>query len=249
MKKLEKVLNVQRMKNKVSKSFVVCVIFFATMLGNGIRLVAQEERQIVGGGHQVNYSNPVFTTDCCPELKNIVDSIMNNATFVFEGRMIKEILYADDHYRYDSYLFEIEKVYRGGERLQAGTVELIVDKAKTPLTASHVRFYSSWYIIFAKETDDPSFVEANNPIKLELFYNDKYDRYSCFVERRGGYTSDLGINFQTKGEVQNFLSTYNLRPTDIPQADTLKTLSKREIEKAKVREIQAKESAEEERRK
>jgi len=200
----------------VSKHLIVFVFFLAVMLGSGMKLIAQ-----------VDFSNRVINSDCCPKEKRIAEDIMNNAPFVFEGRMIKQVYGSFNDY----YLFEIEKVYRGGERLQAGTVEIIVRMPNVITDVSRpVSFHTAWYIIFAKETDVGTF-EANNSIKLELYNDNAYTPSRFGVSR--DYYNGLFLNFQTKDDVRNFLTTYNLFSTDMPKADTLMTLSARDKENAR----------------
>ena len=227
------------------KNFFKQVVFltFLIVIGKETQLAAQ-----VGGyPHIPNFSNHVITTDCCPDYKRKLDSIMIHAPFVFEGRMIKRV-YGNF---YDSYLFEIEKVYKGGERLQSGTVEIVakIDPREPPLAG----FAYGWHIILAKETDVPGTFDANNSIKLELFHNDEFYTTSYFVEisdnkryqREIGvenepyYTSKLSLNYKTKEEVRDFLASYGLSPTDIPKADTVKTLSEKDKKIAKEKAIRA----------
>ena len=205
----------------VSKHLVVFLNFLTAICGIHTQVIAQVSKKKIP--ERPDFTNQAITTDCCPMRKGIVDSVINNAPFVFEGRMIK----------YDpsslSHLFEIEKVYRGGERLQAGTVEVVVKMSHPiePLT----RFFNGWHIIFAKEINDLGSFEANNAIKLEL-YND-YAEDPSLLQEWAGYYSGL-LDFQTKEGARDFLFTYyNLSPTDIPKADTLMTLSGSDIREAK----------------
>jgi hypothetical protein len=163
---------------------------------------------------------------------------MSNAPFLFEGRMIKWIPPADYSHRYHSYLFEIEKVYKGGERLQAGTVELIARMPNAPNEPPLLVFGNGWYLIFAKETDAPSMIDANNSLKLEIFYRNRFHTVSRF-SAGDHYTSGMSLDFRTKEDLQNFLATsYGLSPTDMPKADTLKVLTPEDIEEMrKAKEI------------
>ena len=220
-------------KMKIFTKLSICFLLLCLILGKETKLLAQW-----GDPNTPDYSNPIITTDCCPIAKQRLDSIVTNAPFVFEGRVIG-MVYGS---LYDSYLFEIEKVYKGGERLQAGTVELIV---KGPGGSKfsfdeppRAVFGYGWYIIFAKETEYPSSFEANNSVKLEIFYHDKFHTTSYFKEMRAQwcephFTSGLSLRFKTKEEVRDFIGSYGLFPTDIPKADTVKRLSKREIEETR----------------
>jgi len=243
MREKREVRNAQksRSRSKVSKHFLMFFMFLSIVLGRGTQVMSQERQQVDDLSH-VDFSNRVLTTDCCPIAKQRLDSIMNNAPIVFEGRVVNRSGY--------SCLFEIEKVYRGGERLQAGTVEVIVSSLIVSLS-------SGWHIIFAKaiEGGESSAFDANNSVKLELFHlDDSFDCEGCvplvsyfaevaerMYDNRGEvagyrtpyYSSTLGFRSRTKQEVLNFIGGYGLRPTDVPKADTLKTLSWGEIEKAK----------------
>jgi hypothetical protein len=196
-----------------------------------------------------DFSNPVLTTDCCPKQKQRIDDVINTAPFVFEGRMIKEM--SGGTYAW-YYLFEIEKVYRGGERLQAGTVEIIVKLPMIIAEDKHwpVDFYHGWHILFAKEIEGTGAFDANNSIKLELL-DDKYYTASRFRPSRGKgvslYYTGFDMNFREQEDVRDFIATYGLTPTDVPKVvDTLKTSSHREIKEAKekaIRDAKAKENA------
>ena len=227
-------------KNRVRKYFLLFSIVFTVMLGKETQVAAQELQQVDDLSH-VDFSNSMITTDCCPVVKQRIDSAINNAPIVFEGRMIKMIYGTANCY----YLFEVEKVYRGGERLQAGTVEVIVKNPQWQSSAADVPmvFSPRWHIIFAKEVEGEGAFDANNPIKLELV-NDKIYTASCFGEcaeriydNRGeqiGYKTPYYVgyrrlSYRTKQEVRDFISTYGLLPTDVPKADTLKILTTREI--------------------
>ena len=221
-------------KNRVSKNLMIFLVLLSILLGNETQVVAQL---------QVDFSNPRITTDCCPEFKQKLDSMINNAPFVFEGQMIKRFMGGN----YVAYLFEIEKVYRGGKRLQAGTVEVIV---KNPQWISNVSDYSvqfaeATYIVFAKEIESVGAFDANNSIKLELL-DDKGYKASCFGGRsafpmgvmpiedsahlRVSFYRGFELNFKTKQEVLDFMGTFGLSSANVSKADTLKILSRREIE-------------------
>jgi len=225
--------------------FTAVLMFLAIFGSNGTKLVAQR--------YIPNVPNAVLTTDCCPRQKQKVDSIINNAPFVFEGRVIKIMNGRFQLY----YLFEIEKVYRGGERLQAGTVEIVsrgVEETWTP----PVSLANRRYIIFAKEIESGGAFDANNPIKLDLFYSEYSEQTSrdynffnsMFVEYSNGeavsrefshyytgfsslFIDEYALRFGTKKALLDFFATYGLFPTDMPKADTLKNLSYREIEEAR----------------
>ena len=229
---------------KVSRLTVV-LVFLSIFGGKETKLAAQR--------HIPNVPNSVLTTDCCPQQKRKVDSIINNAPFVFEGRMIKSMNGLSQLY----YLFEVERVYRGGERLQAGTVEIVsrwVEETWTP----PVSLANRRYIIFAKEIESGGAFDANNAIKLDLFYSEYLEHTSrdnrfftsMFVEYSKGevasrelshyytgfsslFIDEYALRFETKKELLDFLATYGLSPTDMPKADTLKNLSYREIEEAR----------------
>ena len=107
---------------------VVVVMFLTAMFGTETKLAAQQSKQ-------PDWANMLFHKD----------SVLTNAPFVFEGRMIG----GTSHGPFNvgrSYLFEIEKVYRGGERLQAGTVEVIVRLNENGLGLTHL--FSKWYLTF-----------------------------------------------------------------------------------------------------
>ena len=220
--------------NKITQ-FTAALLFLIILFGKINPLAAQAD-----------FSNWIITTDCCPKEKNRIDSIINNAPFVFEGRMIK---WSPGLY-YDSYLFEIEKIYRGGEQLQAGTVEIISKLPNEPSDPSPANFGYSRYIIFAKEInsitvrsyerideygrigninifniDTLGVFDANNSIKLEVFYNDYFSITSCIRELDDYYRSEFALNFKTRKELLDFLSRYGLSPTDIPKLERLKGVS------------------------
>jgi len=146
-----------------------------------------------------------------------IDSVMNNAPFVFEGQMIKKAFGKRGN---NSYLFEIEKVYRGGERLQSGTVELIVKFPENSVGAN-TSFGYGWHIILAKEIDMPGIIEANNSIKLEL-YIDVRDRVS-YLGWCGNTNCYYNYDFWilSPKDFQDFLATYNLYPTDIQKTNII----------------------------
>ena len=109
-----------------------------------------------------------------------------------------------------------------------------------PNYTPRVQFSHRWHLLFAKEIDGYGAFDANNPIKLELFdifgYSENGYSIPGFAEVSGdiSYYSGFGsLNFKTKEEMLNFLSTYGLSPTNAPKADTLKVLTKREIEEAR----------------
>lgn len=204
-----------------------------------------------------NFSNPIISTDNYPRHKQKLDSIMNNAPFVFEGRMIKGGVtygYKDkDGYFYSCYLFEIEKVYRGGERLHGGTVEVVSRIPNYMGEPSFVGFSDAvWYILFAKEVNTAGIFDANNDIKLEIYYNDTYyndshhgdisyfsELFKHEYDDRGNMISQkvtsyggLSLKFNTQKELRVFLETYSLYPTDIPKADIIKKSTYKEAEEA-----------------
>lgn len=202
---------------------------------------------------QPDFSNPLLKNDCCPEAKERLDSVMNNAPYVFEGRMV-ETDYLDkisengDDYR--SFLFEIDKVYKGGERLKGGTVEVITKERC--LSCGRTGFAkSSWYILLCKESAfDGSKKNASNKIKLELFYD-----IPVFTSRfKGGiphkvkkdgtfkkwnpYYSGPGLKFRSKRSVRKFFYKYGMKPKKPFPKPQIKTYqktttkpSKREIRK------------------
>ena len=257
--------------------FTVLFIFLSIMFGRETQLTAQVGRMI-NGPRPADFSNTVLTHDCCPEVRKKLDSIINNAPFVFEGRVIGGEIGGP----HGSYLFEIEKVYRGGERLQAGTVEII--QRFVSYNSPFIALYNSWYILFAKEIDSSdihfpydfdkkdefiklmkdNFIkfDANNAIKLDLFHKEEYSISgrgiriaSYFTEDKDIIIDDKGelvgrkeesyyrsgfgnLNFKSKEEVRDFLAGYGLFPQEMPKADTLKTMSRRESEKARKKAIQ-----------
>ena len=229
---------VQTHKTKVSKHFLMFFMFLALLLGKEMQLVAQD---LLYPPRKPDFSNPIITSNCCPKYKNTVDNIINNAPFVLEGHIIKETYGID----YNYYLFEIEKVYRGCERLQSGTIEILTRHPDTPEEPPAVTFLHRWHVIFAKEIEGGGAFDANNSIKLELFYNDRFYNPSFFgeIEYEGKpIYHGLELVFKTKNDVYDFLTTYKLSSTDVSKADTLKTLSKREIEKLKEKEVREKEA-------
>jgi hypothetical protein len=198
----------------------------------------------------VDLSNQILND---AKYKQRLDGVINNAPFVFEGRMIGRSFGHLD----DSYLFEIEKVYRGGERLQAGTVEIVVIMPiEVLMNRSLMGFSYDWHIIFAKEVvgyGEGAF-DANNTIKLELC-NDNSDNPSCFQPEKNIISSNnrdtyelshyngFYLNYRTAEEVRDFLANYyNLLPTDMPKADTVKNRTYYDIEIAKKRDVEAAES-------
>ena len=88
------------MKN--TYKILILFIFLIALLSKENELAAQKWYGMPAG---IDFSNSITTTDCCPEAKQKIDSIMNNAPFVFEGRMIRggaEYGYKDDplnHYK------------------------------------------------------------------------------------------------------------------------------------------------------
>ena len=216
--------------NTRSKFFrvVVFVLFFAAMLGKETKVVAQDYPSY----SEIDFPRRIITVP--------TDSSIKNAPFVFEGRMIKSV----DRFHYRSYLFEIEKVYRGGERLQAGTVEFIenLPEFRTP-EYNLVHFLSGWHLIFAKEAEDTGTFDANNSIKFEIFYRSEYKSTSYFdkVYSHGSYYLGFGggLCFKTQEDIRSFLANdYGLFPKDMPKADTLKIAikpTKEEIEEAKAK--------------
>ena len=247
------------------------LIFLFLIFGKETQLKAQGGRPI-NGHRSTDFSNQVITTDCCPEARKILDSIMTNAPFVVEGRVLRWL----PGLFYTSYLFEIEKVYKGGDRLQAGTIEIVQKKLYGPPLISLVE--NRWYILFAKEIDtshihfeydhpmkdeytkimknEVAKIDANNGIKLDFFYKGwglEHSHASYFTEGIQPIINDRGelvghgdsfygfnfihLNFKTKEELHDFLATYNLFPEDMPKADTLKTMSREEVEEARERAV------------
>ena len=237
-------LKTQRVENKVKKHFVLLLILVAVFLGWGMQGIAQPV--------EPDYSKKVLNSEHWTKQK--LENMLNTAPFVFEGRVIGYV--PASHTRL-SYLFEIEKVYRGEERLQAGTVEIIIGRARgeeleimdenNPL----MHLSAGWHLVFAQEIDISGSFEANNPIKLELCF-ENFEVPSCFSEEKeikyishGVDPMETGlffyrgpyIDFRTKEEVREFISVYNLYPTDMHRADTLKTLTWKDIEKTKEKAI------------
>jgi hypothetical protein len=233
--------------------FLSFCIFLAIFLSSNNSLFGQEP-QPIAPPLSPDFSNRVITTDCCPKYKKTLDSIMNNAPFVLEGRVIKQI-YGN---LYNSYLFEIEKVYRGGERLQAGTVELVAKIPRNSMEEPPLPVFSPrWYTLFAKEIDESGVFDANNSIKLEIFNNDEFGNISVFgealeniyskgevLERRLSHYAGLALSFKTKTEVRDFLANYGLYPQDVSKTDTLKVLTIKDIEKIKEKALQEAEKVE-----
>ena len=188
------------------------------------------------------FLNRIITTDNFPKEKKVIDSIMNHAPYIFEGRMIGGGIgyrYKQDSLNeYSCYLFEIEKVYRGGERLKEGTVEIVTRKFRDWGDPPNVGFANTSYFIFAQEVNVAGLFEANNDIKLTLFYatiqvGGGARTTSCFQEMATPfpvhYASNFGLSFKTKEDVRDFLATYSLLPIDRPKADALKTHTKQEV--------------------
>jgi hypothetical protein len=254
---------------------VTAVLVFLFIFGSKeTKLAAQERRNV--HGELVDFSNRAITTDCCLWNKRRIDSIMNNAPIIFEGRMIK----GEGGLFYNSYLFEIGKVYRGGERLKSGSIEIISSYSDgiSPIALTPASFTSGWHIIFAKEInsitvhtcdrsgsnvnvfniDTLGVFDANNSIKLELFYVEQsYSTggqhaipSSYFAEIPevtlsnetliiGGIShySGFSLNFITQKAVRDFLAIYGLSPISVPKADTVKSLCFREIKEALERQV------------
>lgn len=219
---------------KISK--LIITLFFLFIL------LSKEEvlmGQIPVGRTGPYFINPLLTTDCCPKIKATLDSIINNAPYIFEGKMVRGgAQYGDlnNGKPYKSYLFEIEKVYRSENVLKSGTVEYIARMPVNSIDPLPVGYpQDRWIVLFAKEADVPGAFDANNAIKIELFYNNEMYRPSYFQEniKDISYYSGLSLEFRTKEELRAFLATYDLYPTDMPKADTVKKFTRKESENAR----------------
>ena len=219
------------MKN--SYKILLCFIFLVALMCKENKMVAQPIDE------EDKFKNRIITTDNFPKEKKVIDSIMNHAPYIFEGRMIGGGIgyrYKQDSLNeYSCYLFEIEKVYRGGERLKEGTVEIVTRKFRDWGDPPNVGFANTSYFIFAQEVNVAGLFEANNDIKLALFYatiqvSGRERITSCFQEMATPYpihyASNFGLSFKTKEDVRDFLATYSLLPIDRPKADTLMTFTK-----------------------
>ena len=217
------------MKNNYK--ILVCFILLLALMGKENKVAAQTDEE----WFEWQFTNPVATTDCCPRQKKIIDSIMNYSPFVFEGRMIRDGGYKQGYFYY---LFEIEKVYRGGEQLKEGTVEIVSRMPRSSNDPPSVGFGHALYFIFAKEINVSGMFEANNSVKLEVFYNtDNYGSkhvtsrfYETVSPNPLYYGSSLGLNFKTKENLRDFFATYGLIPADVSKADTLMIFTKQEAE-------------------
>ncbi len=192
----------------------------------GLIIIVALLSQVNKTNAQQDFSNPILK-GCCPEAKARLDSIVNNAPYVFEARVINADYKGYQTQAGDAYLsfvFEIDKVYRGSEILKGGTVEVITK----PKDLYGITGFGKeiWYLLLCKKSDilgtgkDP-----NNKITLELFY-DIPNRYSSYF--RGGlyshvkpdgtfrklnpWYSGLALDFKTKYTVKRFLDGYGLKP-------------------------------------
>jgi len=100
-------------------------------------------------------------------------------------------------------------------------------------------------------------IDANNGVTFDFFYKQDFGNFGrssshfyegrkIIVDNRGEIVENTepcysfacaGLNFKTKEEVRDFLATYNLFPEDMPKADTLKTMSREEVEEARERAV------------
>ena len=165
------------MKKHFKYSILLVFVFFLFQ-GN---LSAQRE---------INFDNPILnpSTPYLVKEKEILDNFLNNAPYVFEGRVIRGAWGNpdEDGLGTASYLFEVEKVYRGGERIKAGTVEIISRENLKEPVISYAE--NKWYLLFCKESSIPGVFDANSDVTIELFYNEHRDLIKTFLPILGGVT-------------------------------------------------------------
>lgn len=213
--------------NKITKLIAFAIVFSA-MYGAMKQTVAQQPRI------RSDFSNQILTK---PLYKEKLDSIINNAPYVFEGRLIKR---ASNTRAYLSCLFEINKVYKGEEELQAGRIVKMFIKGVPNGVQDYPYFFGNWHIIFAKKMDTTSYLkakhndgfvefiddsEANSLVELELFCFDElaisfigetgYIILEGYPEPNPLYYYSGLLTFKTKKDVWLFLSNYKLFSEDI----------------------------------
>ena len=192
---------------------------------------------------QPDFSNPILN-ECCSDARIHMDSIINNAPFIFEGKLIEsdnQSYKANEETCFRSYLFEVEKVYRGGTRIKEGTVEVIVTRSiNSAYSYSQVGFgFDTWHILLCKETKISGIYNASNELKFELFYNE--DRYfSCIREckrikngelkDRNPYYTGLSVQFETRYGVRKFFKKYGLTPEKPQPSPKLKSSEPKQLQ-------------------
>jgi len=219
--------------NKITQLIAVAIVFTA-IYGTVKQAVAQQPG-IKNPGARSDFSNQILTN---PLYKEKLDSIINNAPYVFEGRLIKK---STNTRSYLSCLFEINKVYKGEEVLQAGRIVKMFIKGVPNGVQDYPYFFGNWHIIFAKNMDTSSYLkakrsdgffefikdnEANSLVELELFCFDElaisfigetgyvrlggHPEFELIPEPDPPYYYSGLLTFKTKEEVWNFLSNYKL---------------------------------------
>jgi hypothetical protein len=190
---------------------------------------------------QPNFDNPILKMPSSNPYRAVLDSILNQAPYVFEGRVVRGASGNFDEVGFGTYsfLFEVEKVYRGGEHVKAGTVEIVTRRNFDP----SVRFYEGqWYLLFCKESDVEGVFDANNELTFELFYNvfsGNESRHSSYFG--GGREGDIYrfthfLDFQTKEKLMTFLENYRLYPQTPEPVQEIKTYTKKEQEEIKTKQ-------------
>lgn len=136
------------------------------------------------------------------------DMVINNAEFIFEGKVIRNCLIYTDSGFVGYNIVQIEKIYRGYEKLKFGNIEVLVISEKG-IPTSHEN-----NIIFCKGVPNVNTCYPNqifdNTSKVVLVNN----LYSVSPEREE-LAGLFDLNFTNYEKARNFLSKYpNINITD-----------------------------------
>jgi len=172
--------------------------------------------------------------------QNERDSILKNAPIVLEGEFIdsKRGLTTSGVY-HSSYLFKVKKVYKGGESVGIGTIEIVTINQDSKYTGlSHMTGFSEGerYFLFCKQSEVEGYFQSkvDNKAVLELYldkYTGSYDNslfYRNFDNRNklinkntflrflDKKTVGMGIKFETLHGLKSYLKKYGLKPQKTP---------------------------------
>ncbi len=202
---------------------------------------------------EIDYSNPILKEKSSSQLE-LLDSIYENAPYIFKGTVLKR--HSDFHFKdkntpYETFLIQIDEVYKGSEILKEGTIELIAKVRKIGFTTNGYR--SGQIFIFACEKSDiqKKYYKPSNRTNLSLFYSAAFPHYNERIQTSqiGGYHIDkkkeiniyyfdgFDVFFKTSEEVDKFLKKrYKLKPSKpLPNHKLEKEKKKKTLKRKKIR--------------
>jgi len=171
------------------------------------------------------------------------DSILKNAPYVIEGEFVRSNINGIESVNgkyYHSYIFDIKEVYKGGNAVGIGTIEVVTifqDAYYTGTTTHHTGFAEGRkYFLFCKQSDIKGVFQdkVDNKAVLELYldkYTGSYDNsmfYRSFEERnrfikRDSFlkflaqeTTGMGVRFKTWKGLKSYLHKNGLKPQKTP---------------------------------